>query len=142
MYCPKARGGLGLWKPPDLPDEGSRFMERRATRSGRAWKGAVKGTECLRLVSAWVLVGRASEKSAPQCVGYLGRHSSAINGFAAAPACQCSSRHNARWPRPGGTKNGGRTRVCAGYPLALLSEGFVAIVEKGLRQQPDIHARA
>lgn len=98
-------------------------MERQATRSGRAWKGAVKGTECLCLVSAWVLVGHASEKSVPQRVGHLGRHSSAINGFVAAPACQCSSRHNTRWPRPGGTKNGGRTRACAGILLPYSRKG-------------------
>lgn len=39
------------------------------------------------------------------------------------PRLQCSSRHNTRWPRPGGTKNGGRTRACAGILLPYSRKG-------------------
>lgn len=66
-----------------------------------------------------------------------GHHSSAINGSPAAPGCQGSSRHNVRWPGPGGPKMEG---ACIWrHPLALFTEGFVGTVEKGLWQELGIH---
>lgn len=54
MYCPKARGGLRLWKPPDLPEEGIALWRDR--RQGEAELG--RGLS--RALSVCVLSPRGS----------------------------------------------------------------------------------